>query len=287
MFRFTPDRVPTGPRAFFLAFTATGSVDRAGRELECVAGEAPTAALGFGPHLLWRIEPATPGEDMPRCSSGWWPHLWRALTLPARPRVSLAPGAAEAPTTCACVVAVASPSTVDHSILLLSLLCWRLATDSCHGLVVAPTDEQHLTSEASPSTRRHRALEQSAASSAHAGCGAAGEQVSVGDGGGVRHGRTRNVFTSTVVPERHQRIAAACPRSGENWAKRDLPMCERAALCTFQPPLRLILAPYRQMSTLLQQRHSQPHACPPRIGRCASKRGRRGVRLSWPCSVTT
>lgn len=72
MFRFTPDRVPTGPRAFFLAFTATGSVDRAGRELECVAGEAPTAALGFGPHLLWRIEPATPGEDMdmPRCSSG-------------------------------------------------------------------------------------------------------------------------------------------------------------------------------------------------------------------------
>lgn len=92
MFRFTPDRVPTGPRAFFLAFTATGSVDRAAqggsRELECVAGEAPTAALGFGPHLLWRIEPATPGEDMPRCSSGWWPHLWRALTLPARPRVA-------------------------------------------------------------------------------------------------------------------------------------------------------------------------------------------------------
>lgn len=32
VFRFTPDRVPTGPRAFFLAFTATASVDRAGRE---------------------------------------------------------------------------------------------------------------------------------------------------------------------------------------------------------------------------------------------------------------
>lgn len=89
VFRFTPDRVPTGPRAFFLAFTATASVDRAGREPGArVRGEAPTAALGFGPHLLWRIEPATPGEDMPRCSSGWWPHLWRALTLPARPRVA-------------------------------------------------------------------------------------------------------------------------------------------------------------------------------------------------------
>lgn len=86
---FYYSRVPTGPRAFFLAFTATASVDRAGREPGArVRGEAPTAALGFGPHLLWRIEPATPGEDMPRCSSGWWPHLWRALTLPARPRVA-------------------------------------------------------------------------------------------------------------------------------------------------------------------------------------------------------
>lgn len=90
MFRFTtPESRRAHVLSSWLSRPQQASIAQGGsRELECVAGEAPTAALGFGPHLLWRIEPATPGEDMPRCSSGWWPHLWRALTLPARPRVA-------------------------------------------------------------------------------------------------------------------------------------------------------------------------------------------------------
>lgn len=84
----------------------------------------------------------------------------------------------------------------------------------------------------------------------------------------MRHGRTRNVFTSTVVPERHQRIAAACPRSGEIGQSATCPCANVLPFVLFGHPC-VILAPYRQMSTLLQQRHSQPHACPPRIGRCA------------------
>lgn len=155
---------------------------------------------------------------------------------------------------------------MDHSILLLSLLCWRLATDSCHGLVVAPTDEQHLTSEASPSTRRHRALEQSAASSAHAGpqenrspwemeaaCGTAER------GTFSRRRWCLNGISASPPP------ALVPGRIGQS---ATCPCANVLPFVLFGHPC-VILAPYRQMSTLLQQRHSQPHACPPRIGRCA------------------
>jgi hypothetical protein len=145
---------------------------------------------------------------------------------------------------------------VDHSILLLSLLCWRLAMDSCHGLVVAPTDEHLKPRRARAGTvlwssllrRRMGPQENMSPWEMEAACGTAERGT---------FSRRRWCLNG---------ISASPP-----------PALVPGRLGKARPAhVRLILAPYRQMSTLLQQRHSQPHACPPRIGRCAWKRGRRG-----------
>jgi len=52
----------------FWACTATGTIDRArGSWSDWQGCEAPTVALGFGTHLLWR---KVEGMRMRRCSSG-------------------------------------------------------------------------------------------------------------------------------------------------------------------------------------------------------------------------